>query len=445
MLGKVEIVHKLILNFPSLCRRAAKSDIVKVFSFTAISTLVKMLTGLISVKVVASIIGPTGVALVGQLNNFASIAMAVSSGGINSGITKYVAEYREDENKIRLLLSTALRITVYSSLMVGMLMIVSHSFLSEIVMLSDEYSYVFIIFGITILLYALNMMLTSVLNGFKEFQRYVKINIANSILGLFSTLVFVLTLGLKGALVSAVTYQSVMLLVTLWMVRKLPWLKWSYFKERIDIETTKKYFRYTLMTLTTAATVPVSQMLLRGYVISEISPVEAGWWEAMNRISNMYLMIITSSFSVYYLPRLSELNDPKELRYEIFKGYKVIVPMLLGSFTLVYFLRTIIIRILFTSEFLPMENLFIWQLLGDFFKICSWLLAFLMVAKSMTKTFVATEISFALIFVGLGFLFMHWNGVIGITQGYLVSYILYMVCMIIYFRSLLIIENEDNR
>lgn len=104
MLGKIEFVRKLALNFCSLCQHVAKMDIVRVFSFTAISTLVKMLTGLIGVKVVASVIGPAGVALVGQLNNFASIAMAVSSGGINSGIIKYVAEYKDNENRIRLLL-----------------------------------------------------------------------------------------------------------------------------------------------------------------------------------------------------------------------------------------------------------------------------------------------------------------------------------------------------
>lgn len=139
------------------------------------------------------------------------------------------------------------------------------------------------------------------------------------------------------------------------------------------------------MTLTTAVTAPVSQRLLRAYVISEISPTEAGWWEGMSRISNMYLMIVTSSFSVYYLSRLSELTNPSELRYEIVKSYKVIVPMLLTGLVSVYLLRGLVIRVLFTSEFLPMENLFFWQLLGDFFKICSWLLAYLMIAKSLTK------------------------------------------------------------
>lgn len=430
-------MREIILNFLSLCRRAAKMDIIKVFSFTAVSTLVKMLTGLISVKVVASIIGPAGVALVGQLNNFATIAMTVSSGGINSGVTKYVAECKDDENLIKSLLSTALRITVFCSLMVGVLMIVFHSLLSKTIMLSEEYGYVFVIFGITVLMYALNMMLISILNGFKEFRKYVKINIANSVIGLFFTIAFVLVLGLKGALITAVTYQSVMLLVTLWMLRDLPWLHWSHFKRRLDLLIVKKYFRYTLMAMATASVAPLSQMLLRGYVIANISSVEAGWWEAMNRISNMYLMIITSSFSVYYLPRLSELSSSKELRQEIFRGYKIIVPMLLGGFSFIYLLRTIVINLLFTPEFLPMENLFVWQLMGDFFKICSWLLSFLLVAKAMTKMFIATELVFGLSFVLWGFLFMKFNGVVGITQGYLLNYVLYLVAMVIIFRKLL--------
>lgn len=430
----VDIYYKKLLSF---CRRTAKADIIKVFSLTAVSTLVRMLTGLVSVKVVASIIGPAGVALVGQLNNFASIAMTVSSAGINGGVTKYVAEYKSDSEKVSLYLSTALRITVACSLVVGILLLIFHKHLSERIMMSLDYGYVFIIFGFTILLYALNALIASIINGFKEFGKYVKVSMAGSVFGLLFTLSFVLLWGLKGALISAVTFQSVMLFVSLWMVRKCEWLRWSNFKQRIDCALSKQYFRYTLMAIATASTLPVSQMLLRGYVISEISVEEAGWWEAMNRISNMYLMIITSSFGIYYLPRLSELTDPAELRYEIFKSYKVIVPMLLLGLTLVYFLRFIVIRILFTPEFLPMENLFIWQLLGDFFKILSWLLSYLMVAKSMTRYFIGTEIFFGLSFVCFGFFFMRMNGVVGITQGYLLNYILYTLCMFWIFRKLL--------
>ena len=428
-----KITHKIT----DLFKRASKADIVKVFSLTSVSTLVKMLTGFVSVKVVASIIGPAGVALVGQLNNFATIAMSLSSGGINNGITKYISEFKNDEGKVRTYLSTALRITVICSLCVGVAMIVLNRLLSRLILQTEEYWYVFLIFGFTILLYALNLMLLSVVNGFKEFKKYVKINIANSVVGLCVTLVFVLTLGLPGALVSAVTYQSVMLFITMWMVRKSSWAAWSNFNERLNRLASKQYFKYTLMTLTTAATVPISQLLLRSYVISEISPIEAGWWEAMNRLSNMYLMVITTSFTVYYMPRLSELSDKYELRREIFKAYKLIVPILIVGFALIYLFRHLIIKILFSPEFLPMENLFIWQLIGDFFKICSWLLAYIMIAKAMTKKFVATELSFTMIYIALGFVFIKWNGVVGIVQAYLLNYILYMSYMLFAFKNIL--------
>jgi PST family polysaccharide transporter len=41
------------------------SDLIKVFSFTGLSTLVKLITSYVTVKVVASSIGPSGIALVG--------------------------------------------------------------------------------------------------------------------------------------------------------------------------------------------------------------------------------------------------------------------------------------------------------------------------------------------------------------------------------------------
>ncbi|MEG2278316.1 MAG: O-antigen translocase, partial [Odoribacter sp.] len=174
----------------------------------------------------------------------------------------------------------------------------------------------------------------------------------SAILGAFFSIVLVLSFGLKGALISTVTFQSVMLFVTLQMLRKLPWFSWEYFKHKYNIVVGRKYMGYSLMTLVSVALVPVSQLILRGHIIVHISEIEAGWWEAMNRISGMYLMVITTSFSIYYLPRLAEINDIKELRKEIFKAYKMIIPILLVGFSFVYFTRFLIIRILFTPDFI---------------------------------------------------------------------------------------------
>jgi PST family polysaccharide transporter len=91
-----------------------------------------------------------------------------------------------------------------------------------------------------------------------------------------------------------------------------------------------------------------------------------------------------------------------------------------------------------------MKNLFFWQLLGDFFKIMSWILAFLMVAKSMTKVYIITEILFSALLVGLSYYLIDRNGVIGATQSYCLNYFIYFVVMVIIFRKLLFKPNLES-
>jgi PST family polysaccharide transporter len=417
-----------------------KADIVKVFSLTSISTLIKMLTGFVSIKVVSVIIGPAGIALLGQLNNFSTIILNLSSVGINNGVTKYISEFKEDENQITKLISGAFKIILWGALLCGIFMIIMHKYLSHVILNSEQFGYIFIIFGLSILFYAVNNLLVSILNGYKEFQRYVKINIVSSLLGLIFSICLVLFFELDGALVSAVTFQSIMLVVTFFMLRKLPWMSKKYFFSKVDVDVVKKYIRYSIMTIVSVAVVPVSQLVLRSYVISNISEIDAGWWEGMNRISGMYLMLITTSFSVYYLPRLSEIQDRYELRREIINAFKVIVPLILVGFLTIYLLRDVIINLLFTKEFAPMSHLFIWQLLGDFFKICSWLLAYVMVAKALAKAFIFTEIAFSFLFVALGFYFIQINGIEGIVQAYLINYIVYFFTILFILRKFIFIK-----
>lgn len=421
----------------TLIQRFAKADIVRVFSLNAIATLIRMLSGFISVKVIAYVVGPSGVALLGQLQNFVSLALGYSNGGIHNGITKYVAEYKEDEDNVKKFISGAFKMTLFFTALSSITMILFHRYFSLWIMKSEEYGYLFIVFGVTIFMYTLNLLLISILNGYKEFRKYVIINIVGSVFALILIVVLVVLGGIHGALISAVTYQSLCLIVTFWLCRKLPWMKWDFFTENVGRDTIRRYLKYSAMSIVSITLVPISQMFLRGYVMSEISTTEAGWWESMNRISSMYLMIITTSFSVYFLPRLSEIKNTLELRLEIFKCYKFLIPMLVIILLATYVLKRFVILTLFTEEFLPMESLFVWQLAGDFFKVISWVLAYQMLAKAMSRMFIATEVIFIAIRTLLSFILLQYNGIVGLTQGYLINYILYTLAMVYLFRNIL--------
>lgn len=416
------------------------NELLKVFSFTGISTLIKLLTSYITVKVVASIVGPSGIAIIGQLQNFTSIIMTLGAGGINNGVVKYVSEYKDDESLVKKIIGNGFRITVVFSLVIGVLVLFLSLFLSKWILLDSKLYYVFMFLGLSLVLMSVNNFFISILNGYKEFKKYVIVNIITSIVGLVFTLILVYFLNLPGALIANVTYQSVILFVTIFFVRKSVWYNKNYLWDKFDRKIVRKFLSYSLMALVTAATAPIAQLVIRGYLIKEYSITDAGYWEAMNRISGLYLMFVTTSLGVYYLPKLSEIKNKELLKKEVLKTYKLVLPIVFFSLAMMYLVKDFIIAILFTQEFYPVKNLFSWQLLGDFFKIASWILAFIMVAKSKTKAFIITEIVFSLSVILLSYYFINLNGVIGATQAYFVNYFLYFIIMLIYFRKLLIFK-----
>ena len=420
----------------SRIKQIYKKDVAAIFSLNVVSTLVKMLAGFVSVKVVAVLVGPAGIALMGQLSNFSSIAQTFSTGGINNGITKYIASTKESGGEVRYIRAAVWIVGIFS-LLIGFILLIGSSYFSTWVLKDTRYQSIFLVFGLTIGLYAFNTMLVAVLNGYKEFKKYVRVNIVGSLVSLCFSIILSYVYGVYGALLAMVTYQSVVLLVTLQQIASSSWFRIDHFIGRFDREAVKKLAHYSLMAFVSAATVPVSQLIVRNYTVETISLTQAGIWEGMNRISNMYLMVITSSLSVYYLPRLAEIKSDVELRNEIFSIYKMVIPFLLLATLGIYGMRDIIITLLFNKEFEGMRELFAYQLLGDFFKIASWLLAYLMLARSMSKLFVVSEVLFSVSFALLAMCFIDMYGEIGATSAYALNYFLYLGVMMLVFRKLL--------
>ncbi len=419
-------------------KKIISQDLVKVSFLNGVSTLIRMLTGFISVKVVAVRLGVGDIALLGQLTNFSAMLLVISTGGIAAGMTKYVAQYSDSEKKYTLFLRTGVQITLALSLVCGLVLMFGSGYFSRHILKSDNFQYVFIVFGITIVLYALNMMLISIINGFREFKKYVLVNIAGSIIGLIFTIVLSFAFDIYGALIAAVTYQSIVFLVTFTIVSRSKWFHWRKFVGRFSKTAAIKLSHYSLMALVSALSVPMSQLLVRSYISSETKSLDnAGLWEGINRISAMYLMVLTTSLSVYYLPKLAQLKTKAEIRNEIFNVYKLIVPFLLLLSFGIFVCRHLIINILFAEKFAGMENLFAFQLMGDFFKVTSWILAYQLIAKTMTKTFIVTEVLFSLSFVLFSVFFVNHYGNMGATIAYALNYFLYLVLMVILFRKTL--------
>jgi len=403
--------------------------LIKTSLLNGMAVAIKMLTLLGINKILAIYVGPAGYAALGQFQNAIQMVTTFASGAVNTGVTKYTAEYYDDESKQQSVWRTAGTIAVIGSTITAIAITLFCQPLALLIFKNSAYGGVFIWLAVSLIFLCYNALLLAILNGKKEVGFYVVANIAGSLFSLLFTTVMVVSLGLYGALVSMATYQAVSFFITIFVCRKMHWFRIGNLFGKTEKGVVVNLCKYAAMALTTAVCGPVSHILFRAYLGDKFGWEAAGYWEAMWRLSGAYLLFVTTTLSVYYLPRLSELKNKKDIRSEILKGYSIILPVAMICGLLIFVLRDYIITTLFTIEFMPVRNLFGWQIIGDILKIGSWILAFVMLSKSLIKLYIFSEIFFSALFVVATMFFSNQFGLSGSVISHASVYFLYWAFM----------------
>lgn len=418
--------------------------LIKTSLLNAIAVVIKMITMLGLNKVLAVYVGPAGYAAIGNFQNAAQMITTLASGAINTGVVKYTAEYHADEEKQRQVWRTAGTLALVGSLVMGIAVATFSKKIAELFLHDASYNAVFIWFSITLVFLIFNTLLLAILNGKKEIARYVSANIVGSLVSLFVTSLLTIEFGLEGALTALAINSSFAFIATLYICYRAEWFKFSYIFGALDKAVLVNLAKFAAMALVSVACVPVSHIFIRTYLGDTFGLVSAGYWEAMWRLSAAYLMLVTTTLSLYYLPRLSELEAPADIKNEIVQGYKIILPVAAACAVTIYILRDFIIGILFTTEFAPMRDLFAWQMIGDTLKIGSWILAYLMLGKAMMRLFITTEIVFAASFYFMTVIFTKMYGFEGVAIAHAVNYFIYWILVAFFISKTLKVTNYNE-
>ena len=409
--------------------------LIKTSFYTSISTAVTFVSGFIVTKFVAVKIGPAGLTYVGQYQNTIAIIAMLSTLAVTTGVIKYLAEHKEDTAKKNKVISTAFFIILLSSVIISAFVLFCSEFLSSIVFKTGDFSEVFFLYGFFVVIFALNALTAAVYNGLKEIKYLTTVNIIGSLTGVFFTVVFAYKMGVKGVLIANNFTALIILSVNAIILHRKKYFQFQPSLLNWDAKAAKLLLGFTVMGIVSGLVMPMSQIFIRNHIITSFSATEAGWWQAVTRISDYYLAFITTVLSVYYLPRLSEIKKTPELTHEIKQGYKIVLPVVGLMALTMWVFRLSIIHILFSKEFLPMAPLFTFQLLGDFFKIGSFLLGYILIAKADVRLFIVSEVLFSASLVLLSYFFIDKYGVIGSTYAFCLNYGLYWIAMIFITRK----------
>lgn len=418
----------------------------KAASLNTASVVTRILAGMITSKAIAVFIGAEGLALIGNLRNFLSSVQSVAILGLYNGAVKFISEFKKNTIELSKTISTVFYLGFVATMIISFICYFSAEYINDLIFPRySDYSYVIRILAIALPFYSLNMFVFSIMNGFSKYRILLVINIIGQILGLCVTLLLIYQNRIDGALVSVVISESIIFLITLVGIINQRSLVPLVKVENISFEYIKKLSSYSFMVLFSAVILPIVALIIRSYIIDNIGYKEAGFWEAMTRISKYYLMFVSSLMALYILPRFSEIDDVKEFKNEVFNFYKSIMPVFALGLVIIYFLKPIIVLIVFSSEFEPVEDLFLWQLLGDFVKVLSIVIAYQFLAKKMFWHYIITEAFLVVTLYYTSIYFIDIYGVKGATIAHFVTYLMYYgVILLIFGSSLFGIIKEKN-
>ena len=406
-------------------------SLLKASAVSAIGAGVKLLFGLLLIKIVAIFLGPSGLGVMGQFMSLTAVLILLAGGGISTGIVKYVAEYKEMPSRLHLFLSTARGYSLVASLVLLLVGIVIAKPLSFWIFKKAGYEFVVYILSVAQLGIALNTFALSIVGGYKDVVSSNIINTAGTVLGLVTLAPLIYLWGNTGMLIGLAALPALPAMISLWIVKKkYPLALVSGFK--LERQDAQRLFRFSLMLVTSAITMPVAQMLLRSNLADLSGWEQVGYWQATLRLSDAYLLFINMVLAGYYMPKLSELGPGLAQLDYVVGALKRLLPMVVLCVVMIWLLKSWLVVLLFSKEFLPATELLSYQLIGDLLKIGSYIIGYVVVANAWTRLSILGDFAQALLFFGLASLLSQHYYVLGASIGY-------AVCYAIYFSLLLVI------
>jgi PST family polysaccharide transporter len=408
--------------------------ILKITSLNAVVITIRLIVSVFIQRLLAVNLGEAGIANIGQVRNLIGMVTSTSTFGTFSGIVKYVAQYRQNLNELAKLFSTTLVFLLIGSALTAMVLFFGAETFSIYFFGTNSYGFVLQLLAVLVPFVALNRVISAVVNGLSEYKKYAKIELISYLLATVAIIIGLYTVNLEGVLIAIIVAPVIQLGVVLAIFGprlsdyvQFNSLTWSLFYKN-------KLLAFTLMSFVSTFMLNYIELDIRTLITAELNINEAGYWTALNFISKNYMVFASGLFTLYVIPRFANIYEKETFKNEVLNIYKTILPIFGLGMLLVYLLRNFIIEIIY-PDFTGMEPLFKWQLLGDFIRLCSLVLAHQFLAKRMVKSFIITEIISLLLFFTMSKIFVQYYGTEGIVIAHFIRYVIYLIIVIIVIRK----------
>lgn len=407
-------------------QRSSYRQIFKATSLFGGVQVSTILIGIVRVKFVAVLLGATGVGIIGLLNAPIDLIIAITGLGISfSAVRDISAESSHmDPSGLTRIILTLRRWSWFTGLLGAVVTLTLAPVLSEWSFGNRDYTWSFIWLSVTLLLLAISNGQKAVLQGTRRLKDMAKATVLGSFLGLITSIPLYYWFGTNG-IVPAMVISAVTTLCLSW-----------YFARRVGIDKVQMSFRETYRSGLNMAKLGIS-MTIAGFIaslsryilsafishqggIDQVGLYNAGWG-----VVGQYTAVVFSAMATDYFPRLSAIHkDNQKVKELVGQQVETAILILTPLLSLLIVMMPVVVRVLYTKEFLPMIMFAYLTIVGIHFKTLSWGVGYVFLAKGNGRLFLVLEIISGVVILGLNLLGYYLYGLNGLGISFIMSYLI---------------------
>ncbi len=402
-------------------------QIIRSTGIIGMSQVIVTISGIIRTKIVAIVLGPAGVGLIGLFQTAITLIQGTTGLGLGFSSVRDIAEASEskDPSHVSKTILVLKRWAVLTGLLGTAFTLIFCKFLSRITFGDDSYTWSFVALSLILLVASLSTAQISILQGLRKIPMMAKATVAGNLLGLAISIPLYLLLRVQGIVPAMVVSAGASLVISWLYTRRIALVRLSIsFRETLGAG--KRMLKLGSLMVLASLAATGTMYILRIFITKKLDVAAVGLFQASWNLSTVYLSGILGAMSADYFPRISAINsDHRQLKQLANEQTEVAIlaagPLIL---TLLPF-SAWVIRFFYSSRFDPAIPLLQWQILGSFFRLLSWPMAYIILAKGKGLLYVVCECVFYVSY--LVFVYAGWEyyslKITGIA--FLISYICY--------------------
>jgi O-antigen/teichoic acid export membrane protein len=417
-------------------------EVLRAIFKTGSGSGLSLLFSAIASKILAVILGPSGIGLYSMLVQIQQTGIIASTASGGPALIQGIASKKNDARDQYV--ATVFWLYIGGTLLTATILIALAPWIADWTLSTGDASIVGLIrwLAVPLAFGVLQNFLFSTLNGFRAIGRLAIAQVTSSAtIALFS---YPLALSIEeGQLFWFVILMSVGLIsssiLSIAFAFRKGWLEpitSRGFRPSIDRDSARHFFSIAVTMFATGLLASLVMVAVRSTIIQHFSLSEAGIFNVAWTICMTYSMVILGSFGTYYLPTLSKTNDPRVKNKLMVDMFRVSTVLLVPIIILVIILKPAFIEILYARDFNASLAIIRWMLIADYFKAASWILGYPMVAYADMRKYAVMESLWQVGFLTASIISLtQFDSIEGVGFGFMALYVILFFYTLHYART----------